>query len=62
MARHKVRRGLRPKRSMRWAKGLRWNKQTNTHDIKTSSKDQRPTARIAKKHEDTKDNDRHDNF
>ena len=47
---------------MRWAKGLRWNKQTNTHDIKRNSKDQRPTARIANKQEETKDKDKHENF
>jgi len=38
------------------------NKQTNTHDIKTNSKDHRPSPRIASKHEDTKDKDKHANF
>jgi len=51
---------------MRWAYGPRWNKdtkkQTNTHDIETNSKDQKPTTRIANKHEDTENKDRHDNF
>ena len=37
--------------------------QTNIKNIKKqTTKDQRPTTRIAEKHEDTKDKDKHNNF